>query len=160
MQQAKDPLARYREELIGRYSEQADALRAAIQAWDAEGLRQPLAPGEWSPHQILAHVAAADSLAFLPRIKRIASEDHPDLTTWDEGAWMEESYDAEEGGEALLDAFRAARIEGLDFIRGLSNNEWGRMGRHPSQGDRTLQWWLEYSVSHVDDHLNQLKATG
>ncbi len=160
MQQAKDPLARYRDGLIGRYSEQVGALRAAAGAWDSSKEHQPLAPGEWTPHQVLAHVAAAESLAFLPRLKRIASEDHPDLPSWDEGAWMEETYDAGEASEKWLRVFESARREGLDLIQGLSEDDWSRMGRHPSQGDRTLQWWLEYSVSHADDHLDQLNPTG
>jgi len=160
MQEAKDPLARYREGLTSRYAEQIDALRDAAGAWEASGLHEPLGPGEWTPHQVVVHVVAAESLAFVPRLKRIASEDHPDLPGWDETAWMEETYNSEDDIQTWLDTFDAARREGLDLIRGLSDDDWGRTSRHPAQGDRTLQWWLEYSVTHADDHLNQLTSTG
>ena len=159
MQEAKDPLARYRQGLIERYANQVGELRAAVHARDASELHSALGEGEWSPHQVLAHVAAADSLAFVPRLKRIASENHPELPSWDEGAWMDTEYDTEVEVDALLEMFDAARREGLDLIRDLAEDDWNRTGRHPSQGDRTLQWWLEYSVSHADDHLNQLSAT-
>jgi hypothetical protein len=159
MQQAKHPLKRYREGLIERYAAQADELRAAVRD-KGERMHTPLAPGEWTPHQVLAHVAAAESLAFVPRLKRIASEDHPQLPSWDESAWMQDSYQPEQESETSLEMFESARREGLDVISGLAEDAWNRAGRHPSQGDRTLQWWLEYSVSHVDDHLNQLKSSG
>jgi hypothetical protein len=157
MQQAKDPLARYREQLIARYAEQRVALRDAMQSWQESQLHSPVAPGEWSPHQILAHVAAADVYAFVPRLKRIAAEENPELQSWDEGAWMDADYDPETSAESWLGSFEAARREGLDLIKGLAEDGWSRTGRHPSQGERTLQWWLEYSVNHVDDHLNQLR---
>lgn len=160
MQQAKDPLGRYREGLINRYAQQADALRAAIGAKDASELHSAPAPGEWSPHQVLAHVAAVESQAFVPRLKRIASEEHPDLPNWDEGAWMATQYDAGGDAETWLDMFETARQEGLDLVQGLAEDDWNRTGRHPSHGDRTLQWWVEYSVSHTDDHLDQLNETG
>jgi hypothetical protein len=157
VQEAKDPLGRYRRTLLDRYAEQPQALRAAFGLWDSQLQREPLAPEEWSPHQIVTHVGSVETHAFLPRLKRILTEKDPEFEDWDDSAWLEDHYDPSEDGETWLEAFAEARREGLDLLGGLAEDGWNRTGRHPAHGERTLQWWLEYSVSHADDHIQQLQ---
>jgi hypothetical protein len=111
MEQSKEQLLRYRQQLVERYGQQPQELRAAVLARGEAGLHKPLAKGEWSPHQVLVHVAAAEAYAFLPRLKRIAVEDQPELPSWDETSWMESNYNAEADSETWFGTFEAARRE-------------------------------------------------
>ena len=33
---------------------------------------------------------------------------------------------------------------------------WSRIGEHSFWGARTLMWWVERSMAHVDEHIQQL----
>lgn len=147
---------RYRRDLIARYRAQPSHLHERMQALPVEAVHSPLAEGEWTPHQVLAHIVAAESQAMLPRLQRIASEEDPFLENWDETRWMAEQYDDTVEAAELLAAFDSLRQQGQSLLGGLTGAAWNRTGRHGSQGTRTLQWWLEYTVAHVDDHLAQL----
>jgi hypothetical protein len=160
MQEPGEQLVQYRQGLMRRYGEQAADLRNQAMAWPADRHGAPLAEGEWSPLQVLAHVGSVESLAFVPRLRRIASEDNPFLENFDGDSWMETQFDPQAPAETWLNLFEAARKQGLATLANLSEEGWSRTGVHPAQGQRTLQWWVEYSVSHADEHINQLKPTG
>lgn len=148
----------YRQQLLSRYLEQPTDLEAAVEA-QADVLHEPLAHGEWSPHQVLAHVEAAERLAFKPRVHRILSEDKPQLENWDESEWMDSEYDATATAAHLLASIRSTREEILEILTDLPSLEWSRTGTHKLRGERTLQYWIEYAVAHAEDHLNQLSPS-
>lgn len=159
MQEPGEQLVQYRNRLVARYGEQAAALRAQAQAWPADQLGKPLAEGEWSPLQVLAHVGSVESLAFVPRLKLISTHDNPWLESFDGDGWMASQFDPHAPVETWLDLLDAARGEGSAVLASLPDDGWSRTGLHPSQGQRTLQWWVEYSVTHADEHINQLKPS-
>jgi hypothetical protein len=121
-----------------------------------ERLTKPLAAGEWSPHQVLAHVEAVDSQALQPRLLRIVEEERPNLPNWDEGHWMKDDYEGTEPVEDFLTRLGEGRERVLQPLAELPLTEWNRSGIHPLWGERTLLWWLEYSVHHTEEHLHQL----
>lgn len=146
----------YLERLLQNYAEQPKRLRRALEPYSKNELRQPLAEGEWSPHQVLAHVAAAEQRAFAVRLRAIMDEERPRLKNWDETRWMEDEYDRSTGIEAMLSEFEQERCELEPRLRALELEDWSQTGRHPHHGERTLLWWLEYAVQHTRDHLRQL----
>ncbi|MDX1600681.1 MAG: DinB family protein, partial [Anaerolineales bacterium] len=85
----------YLRRLLDTYAAQPEALREATQDLSSDQLHRPPEEGEWSPHQVVAHVAAAEQEALAPRLRRILEEDQPSLDDWDETRWMEENYDPE-----------------------------------------------------------------
>ncbi len=154
----RDRLLEYRDRLLARYRSQAEDLREVMAGFPAKAAGEPLKPGEWTPHQVLAHVWAAEEFALAPRVQRILTEESPYLENWDEAAWMAERYDSELPVERLLDGFEAQRLEKGSLLEAASPEAWSRTGRHPLRGVRTLQWWVEYAIDHVDDHLGQLRG--
>ncbi len=151
-------LHEYRQRLLELYAAQPGALRAAYAAIPPEARLRPLERDGWTPHQVLAHVRDVELQAFLPRIERILAEEDPALPDFDEGAWMEARYDPAEDHQAILEAFTKARARGSGLLRDLPPEGWNRCGRHPFFGRRTLQWWVEYAVSHAQDHISQLRT--
>ena len=151
-------LRAYLRRLLETYEAQPETLRRAIQDYSTERLNSPIEEGEWSPHQIVAHVAAAEQEALGPRLRRILEEDRPSLDNWDEGRWMQENYDPERDIKAWLAQFESVRGELAPMLNTLELPAWNRTGTHPYKGERTLLWWLEYAVQHTRDHLDQLGA--
>jgi hypothetical protein len=149
-------LAEYRTRLINRYSAQAEELSRLVTGMSDERIRRELEPGGWSTHQVLTHLRDVEAQAFVPRISRILEEDSPKLASFDPEVWMNEHYDAQESVKAILDEIHDLRSRGGKLIQPLSGDDLSRTGVHPSFGVRTLQWWIEYSVSHFDEHLEQL----
>lgn len=144
--------------LLETYEGQPGALSEALEAFPSSELQRPLGPGEWSPHQVAAHVAAAEQYALGPRLRLILDQEHPRLVDWDESAWMAHEYNPDLPLEEWLALVEQVRDQLSPRLRDLDIKDWNRSGEHPHRGQRTLLWWLEYAVHHVRDHLRQLGA--
>lgn len=149
-------LAAYRHDLLRHYLEQVDSLRASLQAWP-EGLEhRPIQPGEWSPHQVLWHVRAVEIQAYIPRLERLLAQDHARLQDFDGQAWMEEHYTTQEAWPRMVADVLAARQRMSTRLEAADKEVWSRVGEHSYWGPRTLMWWVERCVAHLDEHLQQL----
>jgi hypothetical protein len=155
---ADEVLVRYRSQLIEQYLEQIEAYRRHLHDLDPSLLHAPIKPGEWSPHQVVFHIAAVDERAYGPRLLRILEDDRPDLDDFDEAEWMSRHYDPDLALEDLLASWSAARLNYAGALRAAPEAAWNRTGLQPYWGERTLQWWLERAVTHGDDHFRQLNG--
>lgn len=144
--------------LLAEYQEQVDRYRSCLEEIGDGNWHEAPAPGEWAPHQIVAHVVSAETLAFQIRLQRIMAEERPNLPNWDAERWMNTEYDKHDPMEAMLARWERARSEVLPPMQELPLTEWNRLGIHESWGEKTLLWWLEYSVQHAHEHLEQLTA--
>ena len=149
-------LEEYRGQLIDRYRAQPQDLRSALARFTGEDLHRPLERGGWSAHQVAVHVRDAEARAFAPRVVRIVEEDDPELPSFDGDGWMAAHYDRHESLDAILQEIERVRGETLARIETLPAPGWGRTGRHPERGRRTVQWWVEYSVAHTQEHIEQI----
>lgn len=149
-------LEAYLRTLIETFRTQPDSVRTAVGELTIDELRRPHAEGEWTPHQMLAHVVAVDEFALLPRFKRILEQDRPALEDWDAEHWMREQYEPDRPAAELLDRFEALREGFVPRLTELEMDDWNRSGVHPYHGERTLLWWLEYAVHHVREYLEQM----
>jgi hypothetical protein len=115
-------------------------------------------PGEWSAHETLAHLRDVEREVFLPRMQRVASEDHPTLKNFDEQAWHKEHYDPQEPVTDLLADFSAARRQEIMLLD--SQPDWSRWGLHEKRQKRyTLDFMAHYAFRHTWEHLNQIAST-
>ena len=153
-----DLLDDYRRRLLECYRSQPAAYRERLRHSNGASLQAPIKPGEWSAHQLIFHVRAADEQAYGPRLLRILREDRPQLENYDEVAWMADHYDPSEAAEAILDRWQAARQAWAGILESAPPGAWSRAGLHPFYGERTLQWWLERAVAHGEDHRRQLEG--
>jgi hypothetical protein len=104
------------------------------------------------------HVRDTEVLAFMPRIVRMLDETGPLLPNVDTQAWMAEHYDPEEPPDKVLEEVARARRDAATRLQEAGEAGWSRSGTHPVRGERTVQWWVEYAVSHVAEHLRQMKG--
>lgn len=151
-----EELRDYIDELVGRYRGQPEEWSEKAVSIGPDQLGHVPPGQQWSPHQVIAHIMAADNFALQPRLTRILTEEKPELANWDEEAWMAESYDPEQPLDQALQAWRQSRQKLTEQLAGLDMSGWNRTGLHPLHGERTLLWWVEYSVNHVRNHEGQL----
>lgn len=124
---------------------------------DRARLAQPIAPGKWSPLQIIQHLSGCDREALLPRIEKILSEDNPPLPAFDAQRWMVH-HGAVHDRQAvvLLDEFARLREKSVILLFDLSADEWLRTGRHEERGSITLYELTERFARHDERHRMQI----
>jgi len=116
---------------------------------------RPLAPGKWSPREIVTHLADAESVhAF--RFRQLLAEDNPVVQPWDQEKWASQyaAYDTEQA----LRAFTTFRDWNVALIRSLTAEQMARPANHPERGDLTLRELIETAAGHDINHLRQLEA--
>lgn len=128
-----------------RVAEVMETLPAAAYEW------QP-APGAWSLGQTLAHLAASDPL-FQNRLISMTQAPNPWLPYFGPDAARP---DIDAPIPELLDRFRAARAELLNFLSGLNPEDWERPGVHETMGPTTLAHQVQNLINHDAEHLGQL----
>jgi hypothetical protein len=147
-----EELVSYRQGLLERLAQLPSAYRQALAGSQPA---PPEANPDHSPQALLAHVCLAEENIFLPAIRRILDEDMP-LLDGDEAGKGEAIAYARPAG-VLLDDMKALHRDLLALLGSLPSADWGRRGRHPRLGLRTVQWWVERCRSHGEEHLDQVK---
>lgn len=118
-------------------------------------INQPIAPGKWSPRQILIHLADCD-LAFGFRYRQTLALENHTVQPFDQDLWAK-NYDDYTADQALT-AFTALRNWNLALIRKLTPEQIARTCQHPERGQETFRTLMEISAGHDINHLRQLEA--
>jgi hypothetical protein len=152
-----EQLLAYRAELLDRLARQpSEFVETLAAAPGAEWARRRV-PGGDTLHRAVAHVRDLETLAFLPRLRRILTEGDPAFEAFPTHRWSMERYRPDEPMTALLEDFARAREEALGLLRGLAPDGWSRLGFHPPSGKRTAQWWAERMYLHAHEHLAEIR---
>lgn len=143
--------------LIDRYVSGGAILGYAVAGLNTEQETARPGPGAWSVVELTAHLLDAD-LVFSDRMKRVIAEDEPVLQAYDENAWVARlGYQGAPAGEAV--ALLAANRRWLArVLRGLTDADFARAGRHTERGRVSLAELLALATNHIDHHLRFLYA--
>lgn len=116
-------------------------------------------PDDWSPRQVIHHVADSESQSYV-RIRRLIAEPADSLIQgYDEAAWAQNEilgYNdlPMENSFAVYLSVRAAT---LDIIKRLQETDLDRHGAHSERGKFSVRDWLEIYTKHPRDHADQIK---
>ena len=148
-------LMEYREKLINRFHEAAQEFRAAC---EAAGDPFAKVEGEWTLHQIVSHTRDVQRLVYGARIKQTLLEDNPMFDSFDADEWMAAHYKPQEPLAGILHEFTSNVDELCAILSGAPREVWSRESRHPELGGGlTLQFWVERSLAHIEEHLTAVK---
>ena len=127
----------------------------ALEAMTAEQVETPIAPGKWSPRQIVAHLADCE-VVFCFRLRQTLAMPDPVIQPFDQDDWAERyaGYDA----ASALELLRAARGWNLKLVGTLSKADLLREMTHPERGTMTFENVLETMAGHDLNHLGQLQG--
>lgn len=140
---------------VGVLSATPARLEELLASFGKARVDRPLAPGKWSPREIVMHLADCE-IAHAFRYRQALAEDNPLVQPWDQEKWAREygAYDAEQA----LRAFVALRAWNTALIRSLTTAQMARPATHPERGDITVRELVETAAGHDINHLQQLEA--
>jgi hypothetical protein len=111
----------------------------------------PVAPGKWSPKQILGHIAETERVMAY-RALRIARADQTPLPGFDQDLFVANAGFNQRTLESLLEEMQAVRAATLALFRGLPLEAWTRIGTvsgYPTSV-RALAWIIAgHELHHV-----------
>ena len=123
-----------------------------------EKIVHPIAPGKWSPAQILSHLADCE-VAFGFRLRQTLSEDHHIMQPFDQDKWSEpyNHFGPDQGAVDALATFIALRHWNLLLISAVMPAAADRPVSHPERGTMTFTTITETMAGHDLNHLGQLQ---
>jgi hypothetical protein len=144
---ARDPL-----KVIATTARHLEQLAAAL---GPVRLQEAPAPGKWSPHEILCHMADVE-LAFGFRLRQALAEPHHVIQPFDQEQWAANytGYDA----QAAMMTFSCIRQWNLMLVRSASPEMMNKPVTHPERGAMTFRTLVETMAGHDLNHVAQLEA--
>ena len=143
-----------RDGLVERYRQGAAAFRAAVEGIGEGELDARPAPEEWTPREIVHHLADSEMRAAI-RLRQLIAEDDPVIQGYDEKVYTRALH-YDRPIEASLDAIEAARRTSAELLDRLTDEEWQRSGTHTESGAYSVTDWLANYAAHPQDHAEQL----
>ena len=117
------------------------------------------APGEWTPRQVIHHLADSETQSYV-RIRRLIAEPAGStIQGYDEGMWAE---NAVLGYTTLpvensIAVFKSVRAASLDILKRLSLEDLERSGVHTDKGNYTVAKWIKNHTNHPHSHVEQIE---
>ncbi|MBI4610132.1 MAG: DinB family protein [Candidatus Rokubacteria bacterium] len=144
-----------------RLATQLDALPLILEGADSQALRRRPAPGEWSAHENLAHLARVHEV-FIERLRRILTEERPILGRYRAEEDPEWARWSGVPPEEVLGRLKRLRSQLTEMVKRLMPEQVSRVGVHPLFGDMTIPAWIEFFLLHEAHHLYtaMLRARG
>jgi hypothetical protein len=121
----------------------------------AQLLTRP-APGKWSIHEIVCHLADTE-VANAWRYRKVLAEDEVGLTAWDQDRWAAGHQYRRQDLRLALEQFRALRARNLALLKTVGKKAWGRTARHSTLGTLCAGQMLVHLAHHDANHLGQVE---
>jgi uncharacterized damage-inducible protein DinB len=144
-------------ELTAELAKTPSAIAAVAGDLGVDALRWRPRDGEWCLTEVLAHLLDLEQTLFLPRLRRIATEDRPTFTAFDPDAWGRERDHRARDFAADLEAFAQARAQTIRFLQELPRGASERLGLSGHFGPVTLAQYATHAVDHDLEHLGQMR---
>lgn len=131
-------------------------LEARTLKLDDAARRRRESPGKWSVHDVVQHLADAET-AFLWRTRLICAEDgEPVLQGYDQDRWAEQLRYQDAPFTEALEEVIVMRRRNLRLVRTLKSEELKRAGRHVERGHESLGLMLPLMAGHDLVHRRQI----
>ena len=120
-------------------------------------LQQP-DPNEWSILQILCHLLDSESSIQRPRLQQILNQDVPFLVS-PKPPMGADAIICNDNGLEIAHQFMTERMETIQFLNLLSEDDWQKQARHSIFGMTNLLEMAHFTAQHDRLHLTQLCRT-
>jgi uncharacterized damage-inducible protein DinB len=122
----------------------------------AEALERP-GPGDWSIQEIAVHLADSDAI-HIDRMKRVLTEDSPQLLNADESAYAARLHPHEQSLADAVDLVVIGRRQWARVLAQLDDDDFERTGTHDEAGTRSVLDMLRGATDHLEHHLGFVAA--
>jgi hypothetical protein len=144
-----------RTDLIARYAAGYDAVIEALADITDEEWEAREAPGEWSPRQVVHHLADSEMASAL-RLRQMLVSEQSRIVPYDQDEYARVLYyDRPVAGS--LAAFAGARAATVPILERMTDEQWSRGAHHPEEPAYGTEVWLRYYAQHAHDHAGQIR---
>jgi hypothetical protein len=145
------------DEKLELYGRGYDLLTAALAEVPADAWKFRPAPGEWSVHEIIIHLADSETNAAL-RARKLAVEPGGTLMGYDQDLWAKGlDYHAQNADDALQ-LVKLARQTTYRLLKTLPDEVFSHSVVHPEYSEPyTFGKWLSLYSAHIPGHIEQIK---
>lgn len=144
-----------RAELIEAYRHGSQAFAKVVSRVPEDRYDASPGPGEWTPRQIIHHLADAELRATV-RLRQLLAEENPLIQGYDEERYTER-LPLDRSITVSLEAIRIAREANLELLVRAPEDAWANVGQHTESGPYMLEDWLRIYTAHPLDHAQQLE---
>jgi hypothetical protein len=115
------------------------------------------APGEWSVHEIIVHLADSETNAAL-RARLLIVEPGRPVMAYDQDAWATQLHYADQDVDDALKLVKYARKTTHDLLKSLPDEVFENTVIHP-EFDQPYGFdkWLTIYSGHIPGHIEQIK---
>ena len=115
------------------------------------------APGEWSVHEVIVHVADSESIGAF-RLRKLVVEPGGTLTTYEEAKWAEALDYQNQSVDDALQILKLTRQTTYRLLKTLTDPVFMHSAVNPFYNEPyTFGLWLDIYTRHIPDHIEQLK---
>lgn len=146
------------DQVLTRLTEHPKSLDALTSELSRARLHHPLARGEWSMNDVLAHLRSCADV-WGTNIATIIAEDRPAIRAVNPTTWIERTNYREMEFAPSLRAFARQRAELLASLRGLPRASWARSATVTGSGaprERTVLDYARRLATHERTHLKHI----
>ena len=141
---------------IEEYGRGFDLFTAALAGLPREAWDFKPAPGEWSVHEVIVHMADSESIGAL-RVRTLIAEPGSTLMPYDEAKWAEALNYLNQNADDALQSFRLTRQATYRLLQNLPDPVFTHSVIHPVFDEPyTFEQWLDIYRQHVPEHVGQL----
>lgn len=141
--------------LIAQYREGPAAVRRALEGITERELDHRPVGGDWSPRQVVQHLADSEMTGAV-RLRTLIAEENPTISGYDEAGYADIFRYAQRPLEPALVAMEAARITTAQILDFLEPAQWERAGTHTESGPYSVEDWLRIYAEHAHEHAEQI----
>lgn len=135
------------------------ALSALSMNLHSSAYNQRPKPDEWSLTEILCHLRDVEQEVNLPRVRKVINEKDPFLPGMVTDPWAEEREYICQDGFLALGAFTHNRLQMLELLDRLTQEDWQRPARHAIFGPTQLNELVSINAGHDRLHVQQFLNT-
>ena len=133
----------------------------ARKAWEAvpDGAKRfRPAPGEWSPHELVIHMADAEVNGYL-RFRKLVAEPGATVGGYEQDDWATTLDYHSHDPELALDLMDTLNAVTYPILTSLSDEAWTHEINRTDRGPWGMDNWLKVYAHHVDTHITQMNET-
>jgi len=120
----------------------------------AQLLRRP-APGKWSIHELVCHLADTE-VANAWRYRKVLAEGAIGETAWNQDRWAAKHDYRRQSLRLALEQFTVLRARDLALLAVVGRKAWARKSTHPTLPGLSAADMLTHLAHHDANHLGQI----
>ncbi len=151
-----EPQFKTRESILALMTASPASIASLVREIPAAEWAMPPAAGEWSLVEILCHLRDSEREINQPRLARLRDEPDPFIAGRDITDWSKSRDYIHQDGNAAFKDFLSARLETLETMKKLTDEDWNRRARHSIFGPTTLLEMVGFMATHDRLHIQQI----